>query len=104
MAKRQWQRGKSRDNQNMGVRKHGSQQSRLDGNYFTNPRTGFDKEFYQSRERQGYMTFGKYKGKHISQIPTSYKNWLIENIDRTEHPGLIKALKNKSSHKVGGPV
>ncbi len=91
MAKRNWTN--HYDTQNMGVRKHGTNQSRLDTNYYSNPKTGFDSAFYAKRESAGYITFGKHKGKHISQIPKAYIHWLKQNIDTGKHPGLSKALK-----------
>ena len=81
------------DTPNMGVKKHGSNTSALNNGYYTNPRTGFDKKFYKQQANKGTITFGKYSGKNVKDVPVGYLNWLYRNLDHDEHQALIKHIE-----------
>ena len=41
-----------------------------------------------------YMPFGKYSGRHLSDIPRSYLEWLLEQ-DWLKKEDLIEAIENE---------
>jgi exodeoxyribonuclease X len=43
--------------------------------------------------RDSVMTFGKYKGIPIRQLPPDYVAWLRQTLDGPEHVGLLRALR-----------
>jgi len=45
-----------------------------------------------------FITFGKYKGWHISEIPLSYLGWLFENLDGK--PDLQEAARREIQQRV----
>lgn len=46
--------------------------------------------------RDSVMTFGKYKGTPIRQLPPDYVAWLRQTLDGPEHVGLLRALREQS--------
>ena len=44
------------------------------------------------RITDGVMKIGKYKGKNISELPTSYLKWMIKEMDL--NPSRVTAIKD----------
>ena len=71
--------------------------------YATKPSESWDKDWYAKNKhllksntetkqhRAGIITFGKYKGKHLTEVPKGYLRWLTQTVD--DKPILIKEAK-----------
>jgi uncharacterized protein (DUF3820 family) len=47
-----------------------------------------------------FLTFGKFKGYHLSEIPLSYLAWIFETLE--EKPELIEAVRQEIRRRVCG--
>lgn len=47
-----------------------------------------------------FLTFGKYRGWHLSEIPLSYLAWIFETLDGK--PELIEAARQEIRRRVSG--
>jgi hypothetical protein len=77
--------------------------------YSTRPSQTWDADWYaenkhllketaeQKKQRDGIITFGKYKGKHLSQVPKSYLRWLTQEVNN--QPVLIEQAKKLLTSK-----
>lgn len=42
-----------------------------------------------------YMPFGKYQGKHIDDIPRHYLEWILSDVDMDQWEGLEDAIEEQ---------
>ena len=51
--------------------------------------------FNYSKASSNQITFGKYKGKKFSELPTGYLHWLSNNVDKVKNKALDELEKRK---------
>lgn len=79
------------------------------GKYAGKPSQSWDADWYAKnasklkepteikKQKQGIITFGKHKGKHLSQVPKDYLRWISQSI--TDKPILVKQAKKLLTSK-----
>ena len=77
--------------------------------YSTRPSQSWDADWYaknknrlketseQKQQREGIITFGKHKGKRLSQVPKSYLRWLTQEVNN--QPVLVEQAKKLLTSK-----
>ena len=81
---------------NLDWSRHKLEDTKLNRPKWTNPKKGFDKSWYNQREQQGYLTFGKFSGKHLNDVPVSYLRWLASTDNKVIANKAKKLLTSKT--------